>query len=382
MIAFKRMPAKTKIRFRRNFRLEEKMRLHTILLLVAFLVTSVISCNGGGSQVPTSPTYPAGKPANVKAVAGSKSATVSWNSVSGANGYYVYMSSNGTKFNRVEGGLLKNLKFTVLNLTNGQTYYFGVTAVGVGGWETGISYAGGSPTAMPVVPSLTPIITPDPEDGNPPDPPKNLQGIAKDASVELQWANNSESDFAFYRIYSRQSGAGDFSRLIDNYTDTEIRITDLVNGNQYEFYITAVDNETERKESNPSNVVFLRPQNFPPEKPTNLKLYVNPGRVLLEWDISNEPDIKQYAIERVEGVDPGSGAEIVARFKVNKPTGSNPTLYANGFISVWADIDLGKINLQDTAIVIGSKYTYRISAIDTANQEGSTAEIVMTTPVI
>lgn len=82
-------------------------------------------------------TYPTGfaaatKPSTptLKATAGTKQATLSWNKISGATGYVVYMSTskNGKYKNvsTVKGNA--SVKYTVKNLSKGKTYYFKVAA--------------------------------------------------------------------------------------------------------------------------------------------------------------------------------------------------------------------------------------------------------------
>jgi hypothetical protein len=354
------------------------MRLHAILLLVAFCIVLIPACGGSGNS-PTAPTYPTGKPSGLSATAGNQSATLNWSAVAGAAGYYVYMSTDGSKFTKYRGELITTTNFKVLGLTNGHLYYFGVSAVGVGGWETSISYLGGAPTATPVKPTI-PSENPDPEIGNPPDPPANVQGVAKDSATELSWDYNKEKDFSFYRIYRRVNSSGSYAKIRDNYVAISFRNTDLTNDSDYSYYITAVD--TEGLESDPSNIVTLSPRNFPPEMVKNLTGFLNPGHITLNWTIPEETDIAKYAVERVDGVDPATKAEIVFRFTLTKPTKVYPEKepYAGGAINVWVDLAQNMIILDDQALISGTVYTYRVSAIDNSGQEGATASYVFTLP--
>jgi hypothetical protein len=347
------------------------------------LLVGVISCNGGGTKSPTAPSFPGGKPTGVDAAPGSKSANVSWNAVPGAAGYYVYISSTGSNFTRVEGGLIHSTAFTIFNLFNGNTYYFGVSAVGVGGWETGISYAGGAPTAMPIVPKPGLVVEPDPEEEVPPLAPANLQGEARDGETALWWDPNTESDFSYYTLYGKRVTDPIFVIIATNIQiapspEFPFRNTDLTNGSTYSYYVTATDIEVPPNESDKSNMITLTPMNFPPEAPMNLVLFVAPGRVTLEWDQLAAPDIEFYVIERAEVVDPDTGAQIVLRFEFEKPTtGTQTFLDNNNLISAWLDIDRNKVLLQDGFVESGRQYIYRVSAIDESGQEGSTAEFNM-----
>ena len=70
-------------------------------------------------------------PANVKAVAGDKSITVSWSASAGASTYNVYQSSGGSAYALAKS--TNTTSVTISNLTNDIAYSFEVTAVGTGG---------------------------------------------------------------------------------------------------------------------------------------------------------------------------------------------------------------------------------------------------------
>jgi hypothetical protein len=364
---------------------EVHMRNVGTLLVLAFILVTMTACNGGSGESPTAPTYPSGKPTGVSADAGDRSATISWNKVSGAAGYYVYMSTNGTTFQRYEGGLIFGSSYSVFNLVNGQTYYFGVSAVGEGGWETSIAYPGGSPTAEPVVPGPIDPGLPD-YIGVPPPAPRNLQGEAYDSSCGLRWERYATTipDFDFFRIYRRSNigGTSIWAVLEDTFTDNYgfdgfygYLDEDLENGATYSYRLTAFDDE--ELESDYSNVITLQPEDFVPEPLQNPAIFVNPGRIVLEWDIPTAPDIKQFAIERIEGIDPVTGAEIIVRFLINLPTQGpgNPEQYAGGLALVWIDLERNRIVALDGAVTVGIVYSYRLSAIDESDQEGPPIQV-------
>lgn len=70
----------------------------------------------------------------LKAVAGSKKATLSWTKQTGADGYVIYMatSANG-KFTKIANVKSNVVSFTKTGLTTGKTYYFKVAAYSVAG---------------------------------------------------------------------------------------------------------------------------------------------------------------------------------------------------------------------------------------------------------
>ena len=79
--------------------------------------------------------------------------------------------------------------------------------------------------------------------------PSNLIGIANDGSVELIWDELVEA--ASYNIYKN----GD---LLVNLTETEYLDEDVVNGETYNYYVTAIYQES-GDESVPSNIITVIP---------------------------------------------------------------------------------------------------------------------------
>lgn len=101
----------------------------------------------------------------------------------------------------------------------------------------------------------------EPPTDEPPAAPSGLQAIASDASVDLSWDANPESDLVGYNLYRSTSSFSDASSatkvnssLIStaSYTDT-----DLTNGTEYVYRVTAVDDAG--NESGLSNEVSATP---------------------------------------------------------------------------------------------------------------------------
>lgn len=352
------------------------MRVQSILLILAISIGSLVSCGGGGGDTnPAAPTYPSGKPTGLTFETASNSVTVHWIQVSGAVAYFVYMSETGVNFKKYDSQEIDTTSFQVFDLVNGNTYYFGVSAIGNTGWESSIAYIGGYPKAVPVVPGFSgPIDKPD--DG-PPEPPRNLQGFPMDASVEFEWEASVSGDVTGYRIYRIFEGVPEFTVIRDQYPDLSLVDSDLNNDLTYSYYITALDSEG--LESEKSNVITLTPLDFIPSIVTGLMNILNPGRIIVEWNLNPELDVVLYSIERVEEGEIFSGGELIIRYMVEVPTSSdplNPDDVIPGLISTYLDVGRDKIILIDKAIVIGGSYTYRIAAIDLAGQEGPAAETI------
>ena len=91
-----------------------------------------------------------------------------------------------------------------------------------------------------------------------PDPVANLQGFPKTKSVDLVWSADTSKDFKKYYIY--QSSSKSFSSFLDTLastTDTLYTASNLINGLEYHFWVTALD--TNGFEGPPSNIVSVIP---------------------------------------------------------------------------------------------------------------------------
>ena len=64
---------------------------------------------------------------SIKVKAGKKQVKITWNKVSGANGYEIYMStSKSGKYKKIKSANAKTISFTKKKLTEGKKYYFKV----------------------------------------------------------------------------------------------------------------------------------------------------------------------------------------------------------------------------------------------------------------
>lgn len=88
----------------------------------------------------TSSVTPTGAPQNVKATAGSKSITLSWDAVNGATGYLIKSADGSTKYTKT----IKTTSYTIKGLTAGKQYKFKVYAYVDGKW-----YASGTKSKTP-----------------------------------------------------------------------------------------------------------------------------------------------------------------------------------------------------------------------------------------
>jgi VCBS repeat-containing protein len=182
-------------------------------------------------------TTPPGAPVGLTAQAGDSQVQLDWgdNTESDLAGYNVYRG-DGTIYDLVNtAALVTASAYTDSGLVNGPQYSYIVTAVDHAGNE---SLPSNDADATPV-------------DG-PPSAPTGLIATARDGEVQLDWADNPETDVTGYRVY-RADGTLLTSSPI---TTSQYLDTGLLNGQQYTYYVTAVDATFE---SVPSSTVSATP---------------------------------------------------------------------------------------------------------------------------
>jgi len=83
---------------------------------------------------------------------------------------------------------------------------------------------------------------PPPDDTTPPAAPTGLTAVAGDASVSLDWADNSESDLAGYDVYRSTTSGGPYAKVNSGLVPTSsYGDSGLVNGTPYYYVVRAVD---------------------------------------------------------------------------------------------------------------------------------------------
>jgi hypothetical protein len=134
------------------------------LIATALLAALLFGCGGGGGGGTTDSTgtLPAA-PSGVTAQAADQAVTVSWNTVSGATSYNVYMATQSgvtrDNYASLSGGM-QHMSVTSpylhTGLANGTTYYFIVTAQNAAGESAGSAEVSATPSVVVV---LAPNIT-------------------------------------------------------------------------------------------------------------------------------------------------------------------------------------------------------------------------------
>ena len=153
-------------------------------------------------------------PSNVKATAGDKQVTLTWNAVSGATKYGVSRYENN-KYIEVNYNVT-GTSYTVKNLTNGTTYKFLVQAYVGGKW---------SPIKTDYLVSATPKSA---ASNNP-----VVKATAGDKQVTLSWAKiDGATKYGVSRYVN-----GKYVEESYNVTGTSYTVKNLTNGTKYQFLV-------------------------------------------------------------------------------------------------------------------------------------------------
>src|SRR3989442_1167087 len=229
----------------------------------------------------TTSTVPSA-PQNLQAAAGNAQVSLSWTAPSSNGGsaitnYKIYRStSSGTETLLTTVGNV--VSYTDGTVTNGQIYYYKVSAVNSVGESPQSNEASATPTAPPPPPPSTV-----------PSAPQNLQAAAGNAQVSLSWtapSSNGGSAITNYKIYrSTSSGTETLLTTVGNvvsYTDGTV-----TNGQIYYYKVSAVNSVGESPQSNEASATPTAPPPPPPSTvpsaPQNLQAAAGNAQVSLSW---------------------------------------------------------------------------------------------------
>ena len=170
-------------------------------------------------------------------------------------------------------------KYTIRDLTVGQTYVYTISGKDFFGSETARSEE--------IVIEL--------EDTTPPPPPINFEGKADSMKVHLKWEFEKTSDFEELRLYRSPVSDGPFE--IIHKTTTESSYTDSLSIPGPYYYIIA--NTDVYGNEGESRKIFIEVQDvFPPMAPQGLTIKSDTGKIFIEWEANLESDLEGYLVYR------------------------------------------------------------------------------------
>jgi fibronectin type 3 domain-containing protein len=264
---------------------------------------SELSSAAGGTPLP--PVAVPDKPGTLNATPNDAAVTLTWTKATGATSYNVYWAKaspvvpGGAGVTKIDG--LTALSYMHVGLTNGDKYYYIVTAVNSGGE----SEASTETSATPMPASFG--------------APMNLAATRGDTQVQLSWSPVQSA--ASYNVYwSKTAGVvpgGSGVTKIDTplITATSYTHTGLVNGDTYYYVVTAV---VMGVESAPSDEKSARPLPTAPPAPGTLSAVAAKDalEIAVQWFDVTYPSAVGYNLYR--GLQPGVATYLNDPTKVTK----------------------------------------------------------------
>jgi fibronectin type 3 domain-containing protein len=311
---------------------------------VVIQVTSI----GGSDQatyslfVDTDADFPVGAPAaptNVVATGGDNSVILNWddNSESDFDSYSVYRSTTSGSYGAALTNGLTASTYIDNSAVNGTTYYYVINARDIVG---NVSSNSTEVSATPA-PDLTP-----------PAAPTGLAATAGEATVSLDWNDNSEPDLGSYRVYRSTTSGSGYSEIANSLSSSDYVDNTAVNGTTYYYVVTAVD--ISGNKSADSNEDSATPVDAAPAAPTGLAANAGDNVVSLDWNDNGESDLASYSVYR------------------STTSGSYGAALASN-VSSSAYVDNTAVN--------GTTYYYVVTAVDNGSNESAYSEEKWDTPV-
>jgi hypothetical protein len=194
----------------------------------------------------------------------------------------------------------------------------------------------------------------EPPDTTPPAAPTGLSATAGDATVSLDWDDNSEPDLAVYDVYRSTNTGGPYSVIDFDLTSSDYTDNSVSNGTTYYYVVTAID--TSSNESGYSNEDSATPEadTTPPAAPTGLAATAGDATVSLDWNDNGEGDLDGYNVYR--STTSGSGYSQL-----------------NGSL-------VGSSDYIDNSVSNGTTYYYVVTAVDTSTNESGYSSEASATP--
>ncbi len=282
-------------------------------------------------------------PENLQAVPGDRQVSLSWDAPSddgGASitGYNIHRGESSGNLSYLDSVSGDTLLYNDVELTNGQTYYYIVSAENSAGEGEFSEETNAMPVGLPSAPG-------------------NLATGAGDEQITLTWnapADDGGSDITGYRVY-RGTVSGDLSYHYgvagDIYTYTD---TGLINDQIYYYQVSAVNSIGEGERSHEVSVTPSSGITVPSEP---LDLQVTPGdeQITLSW---------------VQPTDDG-GSDITG-YNIYRGT-------VSGSLSLHQSVSGSATSYVDTGLTNNQTYYYRVSAVNDAG-EGPRSSQASATP--
>ncbi len=154
--------------------------------------------------------------------------------------------------------------------------------------------------------------------------PVDLDGV-----LELDWADNTDSDLAGYNVYRSETSGGSYSQIATDVINSDYADTGLIDGTTYYYVITAVDSSG--NESGNSAEAWGTPDNAAPLPPMSLtaadRLADQGQAIELNWTVSTSGDAVGQRLYR--GITDGGPYALVQTFGDNSTNSYTDSVLTN-----------------------------------------------------
>ncbi|MGO8673184.1 MAG: choice-of-anchor tandem repeat GloVer-containing protein, partial [Capsulimonadaceae bacterium] len=281
---------------------------------------TVRAVNASGTSVPSNeasatpnPPVPAA-PAGLTATAGNALVALSWTASTGATSYNVYRGTATGAEGSTPIGTATTTSYTDIALTNGDKYFYKVSAVNTAG-TSGLSNEASATPEPPIAA-----------------PPTGLSATAGNTQVALTWTSSlGATSYNLYR--GTATGAETATPIATGITGTSYTNTGLTNGVTYYYKAASVNGGGT---SGMSNEAFATPEPPAPAAPTGLTATAGNAQVVLSW--TGSTGATSYDVYR--GTATGAEAATATATGI---TGSTYT---------------------DTGLTNGTEYFYKVAAVN------------------
>ena len=291
------------------------------------------------TATPVAATAAPSAPANLSATAGDAQVSLSWDTVPDVTEYRVYRTDDtnptAALITTITGDTTTPPETTYIDtgLTNGTAYSYTVRA---------FNSIGESPD------SLAATATPAPAQTVPP-APENLTATPANAQITLLW--DTVTNAAEYRVYRASTPDGTLARIADGITITETNYidTDVTNGTQYRYSVSAVNSAGESINNSEVSATPIAPT-VAPAAPGNLTVTVGDQSLTLRWNAA--AGATEYYVYR--GLSTGSLTRIAM------------------------DETISELTYTDSGLTNGTEYWYAVSGFNSFGAGSESTEVSAT----
>ncbi|KRE73906.1 hypothetical protein ASL11_06200 [Paenibacillus sp. Soil750] len=199
---------------------------------VTFVVTQAVNL----------PNAPA-NPQNLTADGGNRQITLSWNTVSDATKYHIYMAMDEDLTSIVEVATVTSSTYSVQDLVNGTAYYFVVKSENLGGLSAASNQISATPSTIPGEPS-------------------NVTAVAGNGQAVVTFTAPSDNGGSTITEYEVTASPGNIVIIGGS---SPVTFTGLTNETSYTFTVKAINGAGKSAASAESNAVIPRASTTPSE---------------------------------------------------------------------------------------------------------------------